>query len=939
MTRDEICEAFLAQVPYDLYPMQEEALLAWFSSDQGVLVSAPTGMGKTLIAEAVAYEALATGRRMYYTTPLIALTDQKFHEMQVKAAQWGFDPNDVGLVTGNRRINPNAKVLVVVAEILFNRLLHHDTEEDVERGFLNFDDVDAVVMDEFHQFNDPERGIVWEFSLGLLPVRVRTLLLSATVGNAKQFAIWLETRHRRKLEVVESDERKVPLTFIWDEEDFLEDFVESMALGDDETRKTPALIFCFSRDQCWDVAEILKGKRLIAAEQQSQLVALLNDEDMSLGVGPKLKQLLLRGVGVHHAGVLPKYRRIVEKCFQRKLLAVCACTETLSAGINLPARSIVLPSLIKGPKGKKRLIPFGTAHQIFGRAGRPQFDTQGYVFALAHPDDVKILRWQKKYDQIPDNTPDPNLQKAKKQLKKKQPKRSPEEQYWTEKQFEILRDAKAENLHSVGQIPWRLLAYMLTASPDVQALRKLVKDRLLDFGRMERGQKDLDDMLLTLCRSGYITLEPQPPAALVSEVDPLPGIRPEDVNYPVVEPAYPFLTQRSDDAAQGPDWAADLQESEDSSTDSKTDSGTDEKADEKADDGFGFGLFDEEEEAELSAEKAGETDEKDSAVPAEGIESADKKAAVLAEGIESAGKKAAIPAEGIESDGKKAAIPAEGVESADKKAPVLTLGMTTRDKAELLAKQPQLKGQIEIPVEENYEPIRANATEKLSLLTQIRSVNPLYGVFLLEQLAEADTKERVQAFESVLELPTTLLRNVRVPKQYELPPGRLAQGRLDKQLLQLGLATIDELVEKTFEEIQAMRDQFGGFPNAEERVWVIPFAEKLYRLFQYQYPKVQDVSITPVWAAGELLEFNGDFNKYITSKGLQRQEGLIFRHLLRLILLLEEFAQLTPPGISPFDWQDELQGIANYFKDCCRRVDPMGTDEILAREEQERAEE
>ena len=437
MTRDEICEAFLAQVPYELYPMQEEALLAWFSSEQGVLVSAPTGMGKTLIAEAVVFEALSTGRRAYYTTPLIALTDQKFHELQVKAAQWGFDPNDVGLVTGNRKINPDAKILVVVAEILFNRLLQPESAA-AESSALNFDDVDAVVMDEFHQFNDPERGIVWEFSLRLLPPRIRTLLLSATVGNAKQFAIWLETRHHRKLEVVESDERKVPLMFQWDEEHFLEDFVEEMALGDDETRRTPALLFCFSRDLCWDYAEILKGKKLISAEQQAQLLAELQSEKMTDGIGPKLKTMLLRGVGVHHAGVMPKYRRIVERCFQKKLLAVCACTETLSAGINLPARSVVLPSLLKGPKGKKKLVPFGTAHQIFGRAGRPQFDTQGYVFALAHPDDVKIARWQKKYDQIPENTPDPNLQKAKKQLKKKQPKRSPEEQYWSEKQFQVL---------------------------------------------------------------------------------------------------------------------------------------------------------------------------------------------------------------------------------------------------------------------------------------------------------------------------------------------------------------------------------------------------------------------------------------------------------------------------------------------------------------------
>ena len=872
MTRDEICEAFLAQVPYELYPMQEEALLAWFSSEQGVLVSAPTGMGKTLIAEAVVFEALSTGRRAYYTTPLIALTDQKFHELQVKAAQWGFDPNDVGLVTGNRKINPDAKILVVVAEILFNRLLQPESAA-AESSALNFDDVDAVVMDEFHQFNDPERGIVWEFSLRLLPPRIRTLLLSATVGNAKQFAIWLETRHHRKLEVVESDERKVPLMFQWDEEHFLEDFVEEMALGDDETRRTPALLFCFSRDLCWDYAEILKGKKLISAEQQAQLLAELQSEKMTDGIGPKLKTMLLRGVGVHHAGVMPKYRRIVERCFQKKLLAVCACTETLSAGINLPARSVVLPSLLKGPKGKKKLVPFGTAHQIFGRAGRPQFDTQGYVFALAHPDDVKIARWQKKYDQIPENTPDPNLQKAKKQLKKKQPKRSPEEQYWSEKQFQVLQNAKAENLHSVGQIPWRLLAFMLQASPDVGQLRKLVQDRLLDSGRMERGQRDLDQALLTLHNAGYVVLEPAPPAdksRLITELDL--GIE-ASPDAPAIEIKY--LPEK--ETPQEP----------------------------KEEKGFGFGLFDEEEELAISNEQLAIN----ASAPEEDTEELPEE------------NEATIGSD----DNTSHAEARTGSSATPPSTPHSSLLTPNSQTIETSSTS-----------DPSWSPLRAAGTEKMSILTQIRSINPLYGAFLLDQLADADLKERLQAFESVLEVPKTLLLNVRVPRQWELPPGRLAQSRLDKQLLQLGLATIDELVEKTKEEIQEERERFGGLPDASERVWVIPFAEKLYRLFQYEYPLVENIEITPVWITGEILEFNGEFNKYITSKGLARQEGLIFRHLLRMILLLEEFAQLDVPVSVRETWKPELLGVADVLRQCCSAADPQATEEILAKSEEER---
>ena len=256
--RDSIVSEYFERLPYTPYPVQEDALIAWFSSDQGVLVCAPTGTGKTLIAEGAIYEALRTGRKCYYTTPLIALTDQKLQELQSAAVRWGYPASSIGLVTGNRKVNPNAPVLVVVAEILLNRLLQQD-QTWVEG-------VDSVIMDEFHSFNDPERGIVWELSIGMLPKQVRLMLLSATIGNSVEFCSWLNRAHGRNLELVQGTERKVPLQFEWVEDLYLDEQLEKIAEGDEVRRRTPGLVFCFNRDQCWQVAELLKGRRLIDKE-------------------------------------------------------------------------------------------------------------------------------------------------------------------------------------------------------------------------------------------------------------------------------------------------------------------------------------------------------------------------------------------------------------------------------------------------------------------------------------------------------------------------------------------------------------------------------------------------------------------------------------------------------------------------------------------------
>jgi len=746
-SRSDLATRYLEQLPYPPYPVQEEALLAWFTAEQGVMMCAPTGTGKTLVAQAALFEALHSNTVAYYTTPLIALTEQKFSEMQAAAVRWGFKAEDVGLVTGNRRVNPNARVLVVVAEILLNRLLHPE-------GF-DWQHVSAVVMDEFHSFADPERGIVWELSLNMLPKHIRLMLLSATVGNAVEFLNWLERQHGRKLELAEGRDRKVPLTYRWVPDQFLNELLVDMAKGDDTTRKTPALVFCFNRDECWSIAEQLKGLDLMTASQKAALNKEVDLFEWPHGVGPKLKQMLRRGVGVHHAGLLPKYRRAVEELFEKKLLSVALCTETLAAGINLPARSVVVTSLVKGPFGKEKLIDPSSAHQIFGRAGRPQFDTEGFVFAYPHEDDVRILRWKQQYDQIPENAKDPAMLKMKKNLLKKKPSRNSQKKYWTEADFERLKGAPPARLYSKGPLPWRLLAYLLKVSPDVDRIRNVVRKRLLDQPRVEAGMKVLTRMLVTLHEHGFVALEPGP------AVEPVVSATGGSTPTPVAD----------------------------------------------------------------------------------------------------------------------------------------ATGSTA-----------------------NYHPVTATPTPALDKLLVFRACQPLYGAFLIDLLGAASQEERLQAFESVLELPRPLLKFVRVP--YDLSPGPLATERVDPELIAKGL-----MVAKPPKSADEPDDEDEFIPW-DERPPV--FAEKLRLLFDSKYPEVGDFTTVGVWAAADIvLRYGGNFNTYVTTRDLTKQEGLIFRHCLRLILLLEEFEQLTPPGADPDQWKADLKDLKDKLTETCRAVDPNSTEQTI----------
>ena len=353
------------------------------------------------------------------------------------------------------------------------------------------------------------------------------------------------------------------------------------------------------------------------------------------------------------------------------------CTETLAAGINLPARSVVLTSLVKGPRGKERLVDPSTAHQIFGRAGRPQFDDRGFVYALAHEDDVRILRWREKYDRIPEDTRDPGLLKAKKALKKKKPSRRENAVYWSESQFTQLQGAPPGKLYSKGPLPWRLLAYLLKISPEISKVRTVLRKRLMDAPRLAASEKQLDRMLLTLAERGFVTLDPAPPAEASG------GRQPPD-----------FATHQGADAPRSP-------------------------------------------------------------------------------------------------------------------AP------------------------------DDYHVVRATPTPALDKLLVFRSVHPLYGAFLIDQLGVADRNERLQAMESVLEVPRPLLRHLRVPRPDELPPGPLATTRLDADLIRRGL--IIAPVPKVEDEDE---------DDEEEEEYPPTLADKLRLLFDALHPNVADFHTQSVWAAG-----------------------------------------------------------------------------------------
>ncbi|MCK6079730.1 DUF3516 domain-containing protein [Microbacterium sp. EYE_5] len=363
-TPDAVYEGFLEwtiERGIDLYPAQDEAVLE-LASGSHVILATPTGTGKSLVAVAAHAASLARGGRTYYTAPIKALVSEKFFALVDI-----FGPDAVGMVTGDSSVNPDAPIICCTAEILANVALRLGPEAQV----------DQVVMDEFHYYGDPDRGWAWQVPLLLLP-SAQFLLMSATLGDVSAITTDLERRTGRPVAHVAGAERPVPLDFSYARRP-----VHEVLEGLLENGEAPVYIVHFSQAAALERAQALSSVKVTTREQRDAIAEAIGGFRFTTGFGKTLSRLVRAGIGVHHAGMLPRYRRLVETLAQRGLLRVICGTDTLGVGINVPIRTVLITALSKYDGTKMRQLSAREFHQIAGRAGRAGYDTHGSVVVMA----------------------------------------------------------------------------------------------------------------------------------------------------------------------------------------------------------------------------------------------------------------------------------------------------------------------------------------------------------------------------------------------------------------------------------------------------------------------------------------------------------------------------------------------------------------------------
>jgi superfamily II DNA/RNA helicase len=415
---DEILSRFLdwvAETGLEPYPAQEEALLELMAG-RHVILNTPTGSGKSLVALALHFKALAEGRACFYTSPIKALASEKFFAL---CADLG--PERVGMLTGDASINPAAPIVCCTAEVLSNMALRHGADLDVP----------YVVMDEFHYYADPERGVAWQVPLLTLP-HTRFLLMSATLGDVSAIAERLEEDTGVPVAVVRSAERPVPLEFEYRDTPLHETVEELVASG-----RAPIYVVNFTRRECAERAQALTSMKLTSKEEKQAIAEAVGAFRFDSPYGKEFRRYVSFGIGVHHAGLLPKYRLLVEQLSQQGLLKVISGTDTLGVGVNIPIRTVLFTRLSKFDGRQVGLLTVRDFKQIAGRAGRKGFDDRGWVVAQAPEHVVENKRLEEKAANHP---------KKRKKMVKKSPR--PGDVPWDEKVFRRLVEQPPEPLRS-----------------------------------------------------------------------------------------------------------------------------------------------------------------------------------------------------------------------------------------------------------------------------------------------------------------------------------------------------------------------------------------------------------------------------------------------------------------------------------------------------------
>ena len=427
-----------------LYPAQEEAFLEILTGNN-VILSTPTGSGKSMVALAAHATALARGERTYYTAPIKALVSEKFFALCEV-----FGPDNVGMLTGDASVNPTAPVICCTAEILANQALRQGVTAPIGQ----------VVMDEFHFYAEPDRGWAWQVPL-LELTNAQFLLMSATLGDVTFFRDDLKRRTGRDTAVVSSMERPVPLHFSWVETPLHETLEELLT-----TNQAPVYVVHFTQAAALERAQALTSINVATREQRDRIAELIGEFRFGPGFGKTLSRLVRHGIGVHHAGMLPKYRRLVETLAQAGLLKVICGTDTLGVGINVPIRTVVLTALTKYDGRRQRVLKAREFHQIAGRAGRAGYDTSGSVVVQAPDHVVENAKAIAKAGDDP------------KKLKKVQRKKAPDGFVtWTEATYEKLVAAEPEPLVSRMRVTHSMMLNVIARGDDpLPALRRLLRD-------------------------------------------------------------------------------------------------------------------------------------------------------------------------------------------------------------------------------------------------------------------------------------------------------------------------------------------------------------------------------------------------------------------------------------------------------------------------------